>query len=65
MILTTWLLGIDFFNDFSDFYGFAVKICVRDVISALSSNACSLKKMTSELTYRTFIEHLFCEHLLV
>ena len=51
MILTTWLLGIDF----SDFYSFAIKICVRDVISAFRSIAwlTSLEKMTSELTYET------------
>ena len=30
-----WLLDIDFFIDFSDFYFFAVEICVRNVISAL------------------------------
>ena len=31
MILATWLLEINFF-DFSDFYCFAVKVRVRDVI---------------------------------
>ena len=53
MILTTWILGIDFSNDFCDFYWFAVKICVHDVIYAFRSIAIftSLKKMTSELTY--------------
>ena len=41
-----WLLRIDFFNDFGDFYCFAVKVCVRDVISTLRSFAwlSSLKK---------------------
>ena len=39
MILTTWHLGIDFFNDFSDFYCFALKICVLDVISVFRSIA--------------------------
>ena len=36
----------------SDFYSFAIKICVRDVISAFRSLAwlTSLEKMTSELT---------------
>ena len=55
MILTTRLLGIDFFNDFSDFYCFAIIICVRDVISAFRSIVwlTSLKKMISELTYGT------------
>ena len=42
MIFTTKLLGNDFFNDFGDFYCFAVKSCVRDVISAFRSIA-SLK----------------------
>ena len=48
-------IGIDFFNDFSNFYCFAVKICVRDVISAFRSIAwrTSLKKMTFELVYKT------------
>ena len=31
--------GIYFFNDLSDFYWFAVKICVRDVIFAFRSIA--------------------------
>ena len=48
--LTSWnrLLGIDFFTNF---YCFAVKICVRAFrpIAWLTS----LKKMTSELTYGT------------
>ena len=55
-----WLLGIYF----SGFYCFAVKIYVRDVVSAFSAIAwlTSLKKMTSELTYGTLI---FYEDLLV
>ena len=54
IILATWLLGIDFFSDFSEFYCFAVKICVRGVISAFRSIAwLTSKKMTSELTYGT------------
>ena len=50
-MLTTWLLGIDFLNDFSVYYCFEVKICVLDVISAFRSIAwlTSLKKMTSEI----------------
>ena len=66
MILKTWLLGMDFFNDFCNFYWFAVKICVRDVISAFRSIAWffSTKKMTSELTYGTLnfsnIYYLVC-----
>ena len=56
-----WLLGIDFFNDFSDFYCFAVKICVRDVISAVRSIAwlTSLKKwLWTHLWNFKFYEHL-------
>ena len=55
MNLPTWLLGIDFFINFSDFYCFAVKICVSDVIFAFWSFAwlTLLKKMPSELTYGT------------
>ena len=55
MILTTWLFGIDFFNDFSDFNCFAVKICILDVISAFRSIEwlTSLKKLTSEFTHGT------------
>ena len=55
MILTTWLLGIDFFIGLSDLYCFAVKICVRDGISAFRSIAWlnSFRKRTSELTYGT------------
>ena len=33
------LLGIDFFNDFSDFNCFAVEICFRGVIFTFSSIA--------------------------
>ena len=43
-----WLLENDFFNDFSDFYCFAVKICVRFVISAFRSIA-----WLTSLTYGT------------
>ena len=56
-------LGTDFVNDFSDFYCFAVKISVRDVISAFRSIAwlTSLKN--------DFWTHLwnfkFYEHLLI
>ena len=39
MILTTWLLGIVFFTDSGNFYCFAVKTCVRDVISAIRLTA--------------------------
>ena len=52
----------DFFNDISDFYCFAVKICVRDVISAFSS----IVWLTSLI--KDFLNHLwnleFYEHLL-
>ena len=46
-----WLPGVDFFNDFSDFYCSAVKICVCDVISAFRSFAwlTSLKKWLPNL----------------
>ena len=55
MILTAGFLGIDCFNNFSDFYCFAFRISVRDVISAfrLIALLTSLKKMNSELSYGT------------
>ena len=57
MILTTWLLRIDFFEDVSDFYYFAVKFFVRDIITDFSSIAwfSSLEKNDFELTYGALI----------
>ena len=64
MILTTWFLRIDFFEDVIDFYYFAVKFFVRDIISDFSSIA-----WFSSLEKNDFWTQLwsfnFCEHLLV
>ena len=63
MILTAWLLGIDFFNDFSVFYCFAVKICVRDVVSAFRSIAWPASLKNDFWTH--FGNFQFYKHLLV